>query len=126
MVPQLVPPVCLFLDDVRDPPNDGRVWTICRTAEEARDVLLAGPVDEATLDHDLGHCPKCDVTEERDEGLVLIDSHPCAHLRTGYDLVKWMAEHVVWPRLKPRVHSANPAGAANMRATIERYWGGVT
>jgi hypothetical protein len=62
------------------------------------------------------------VEEDGDGNTRVIDSAACPHLRNGYDLVKWMAEYDVWPKLKPRVHSANPAGAANMISTIERYW----
>ena len=113
----------LYLDDVRNPPDDGGgPWTICRTAEEAKALLMLGPVNEATLDHDLGHCPQCDVVEEREEGMICVDSAPCGHLRTGYDLVRWMTINHVWPRTKPRVHSANPVGAANMRSAIDRYY----
>jgi hypothetical protein len=111
----------LYLDDVRKPPDDGGgPWTICRTAEEARAVLLAGPVEEASLDHDLGEFDDC-ANAFPPRGYQVV-TNTCHHRMTGYDLVKWMAEHDVWPRHKPRVHSANPAGAANMRATIERYW----
>ena len=111
----------LYLDDVRSPPDD--TWTVARTAEEARAILLAGPVECATLDHDLGPCPLCNVTEEGDEGLVVIESFPCSHLVTGYDLVKWMAEARVWPRFMPAVHSTNSTGGATaMRAHILRHW----
>jgi hypothetical protein len=112
--------VYLYLDDIRNPPDD--TWTVCRTAEEAKALLLTGPVECASLDHDLGYCPMCNVTEETDDGPRVVESYPCAHLITGYDLVKWMAETGRWPRYKPTVHSANPVGAANMRGTVERYW----
>ncbi len=114
----------LYLDDVRNPPEDGGgPWTICRTAEEAKAVLLAGPVAEATLDHDLGHCPLCETVEEDGDGSVrMVDAYPCGHLRNGYDLVKWMMEFGVWPAMKPRVHSANPVGRAAMVQAIERHW----
>lgn len=116
----------LYLDDVRNPPEDGGgLWTVCRTAEEAKSLLLAGPVAEASLDHDLGHCPLCATVEEDAEGNArVVDAVPCPHLHTGYDLVKWMAETGTWPATKPRVHSANPVGRAAMVAAIEKHWGG--
>ncbi len=113
----------LYLDDVRNPPDDGGgPWTTCRTAEEAKAVLLAGSVAEATLDHDLGHCPLCEVVSPDDEQVYALDCIVCVHLRTGYDLVRWMAESRTWPATKPRVHSANPVGRAAMVQAIERHW----
>jgi hypothetical protein len=103
----------LFLDDVRNPPDDGGgPWTVCRTLAEAKALLLRG-VDEASLDHDMGRCDAC----RSDLG-----PNNCEHVGTGYDLVKRMAEHDVWPRLKPRAHSANPTGSMFMRQMIERHW----
>lgn len=103
----------LYLDDVRNPPDDGgEPWTVVRTLDEAKDLLEAG-VYEASLDHDLGQCDDC----RSDLG----PDH-CPHIGTGYDLVKWMAETECWPMTKPRVHSANPVGAAVMRQMIERHW----
>ncbi len=101
----------LFLDDVRNPPGDG--WTVARSAEEAWAMLRTGNVEACSLDHDLGECAACASASVK---------VTCRHKSTGYDLVKWMAEHNIWPRQKPTVHSANPAGAASMRATIDRYW----
>jgi hypothetical protein len=107
--------VRLYLDDVRNPPNDGGdPWTVCRTLDEAKALLLCG-VNEASLDHDLGQCDAC----RSDLG-----PDYCPHVGTGYDLVNWMTEHDVWPRLKPRVHSANPVGRAAMVQMIERHWRG--
>lgn len=106
--------VRLYLDDVRNPPNDGGgPWTVVRTIDDAKALLLTGDVEEASLDHDLGQCDAC----RSDLG----PDH-CPHVGTGYDLVKWMAEHDVWPRVKPRCHSANPVGRAAMVQMIERYW----
>ena len=105
----------LYLDDIRDPPDD--TWTVARTAEDACAILLAGPVGCASLDHDLGECAECGAAHGGTD-----PQNTCSHRMTGYDLVKWMAEHDVWPRYKPMVHSANPPGKANMVATIERYW----
>ena len=86
----------VFLDDVRTPP-DG--WVLVKTVPEVQELLKAGGVTELSLDHDLG--------EDQ---------------QTGYDLCKWMAEHNIWPSEAVYVHSANPVGAENMRATIARYF----
>ncbi len=107
----------LYLDDIRPLPTG---WTLARSAEEARDLILTGEVDRASLDHDLGECDECANAFPR-RGYPLV-TDTCRHKMTGYDLVKWMAETGNWPRSKPVVHSANPCGAENMRATINRYW----
>ena len=91
----------LFLDDTRQPKDiygSNRKWELVTTTQEVKDALLAGEVNNLSLDHDLG----------RDQ-------------ETGYDLVKWMAENNQWPKGEITVHSANPVGAANMRAMIDRY-----
>lgn len=103
----------LYLDDVRNPQTDG--WTIVRTVDAAKALLITGDVECATLDHDLGACASC--SEDAMDPLVI-----CSHMQTGYDLVKWMAETGHWPQRKPLVHSANPVGRRNMEATIERYF----
>lgn len=85
----------LWLDDIRPAPEG---WTWVKTADLAKVHLANGLVVEASLDHDLG---------------------PGA---TGYDLCKWMAETGHWPKLRPRVHSANPVGREAMEWTIYRYF----
>lgn len=109
----------LWLDDVRLPP-DG--WTWCKTVEEAKALMLAGPVAEASLDHDLDLCPICHPSGGVDGDAQADVLPPCRHATTGYDFVVWMAEHKCWPVRKPFVHSANPVGAAAMRQAIDRYW----
>ena len=45
----------LFLDDERDPPDDGTLWVICRTVAEACDVVCArGFPEYVSFDNDLG------------------------------------------------------------------------
>jgi hypothetical protein len=111
----------LFLDDIRSPPDDGgSAWTVARTAEEAKAILVSSVVVEASLDHDLGDCEECLKAWPAPQYRRVTST--CRHKMTGYDLVKWMAEFDRWPTTKPRVHSANPAGAASMIATIDRYW----
>lgn len=104
----------VFLDDKREPPDDS--WIVVRTANACIEELRAGPIDELALDHDLGHCDKCTECEGYKSPC------PCRCHLTGYFVVLWMETEGVWPRNKPTVHSANPAGAAKMRAAIDREW----
>jgi hypothetical protein len=122
--------VSLLLDDVRPAPEG---WMHVRTAAEARRVFQEYVVEHASLDHDLGICPSCTPGELFPQANIVILQNldpvcdakdcKCACHETGYDLVKWCAETGNWSENKPRVHSANPVGAANMRAVINRYWG---
>jgi hypothetical protein len=132
--------VRLWLDDVRPAP-DG--WTWCRSTADAKVLMQAGPVEEMSLDHDLGmdavvhhlspagqaalarHGDISGLTlSPEDDGILLLRAMEM--LRTGdqhdngYAFCCWMEETGRWPRTKPRVHSANPAGAARMRAVIDR------
>lgn len=95
----------LWLDDERRAPFG---WVHCNRVQDAKVLLHAGLVAYASLDHDLGF------TDDEDP----LKQVEC---ETGYDLCKWMAEHRIWPKYKPMVHSANPVGAANMRAIIDRH-----
>lgn len=123
------PTISVWLDDVR--PKPASYTHHCKTAQEARDVLSQGTVDAMSLDHDLGICARCTPgTVSEAANIVVVSSLDsvckkecaCACHETGYDLVKWMAANDVWSRQKPKVHSANPVGAENMRAMIDRYW----
>lgn len=107
----------LYLDDVRNPPA-GNEWTVCRTVAEAMAVMLSGPVEYMSLDHDLDVCPICHPDEQGGATIAA----PCVHATTGYDFVKWMADMRRWPRHKPMVHSANPVGAHAMRQMIDKFW----
>lgn len=95
----------LWLDDERLPPP-GWVWV--KSVDEAIAYLNLGVVNHMSLDHDLG-------VESEGDPLVIKEA------KTGYDLTKWMAENQTWSREAPTVHSANPAGAANMKSVINRY-----
>lgn len=127
----------VYLDDVRMTPEG---WHRCNKIEEVQHLLcdaLLGIGEEIThmsLDHDLGASYLCH--DCYDVGTPWETSRQCAtecvcachskpmplEFPTGYDLVKWMAQHDMWPTNKPTVHSANPAGRVNMQATIDRYW----
>lgn len=106
----------LWLDDLRPAP-DG--WAHAYTVEEAIDLMLdRGPVEDMSLDHDLGHirdCPGC-LADPRDPAMVRHIDAP-----NGKHFVLWMIEHNCWPKNKPTVHSQNPVGREVMQGLIDRY-----
>lgn len=112
------PGVSLWLDDVRDPPDDR--WTVVRTAEEAKAILASGPVEVASLDHDMGECEECVNSFPRRAYRLVTGT--CRHRMTGYDLVAWMVATGTWPRRKPAVHSESERGRVKMIAEIEEHW----
>ncbi len=90
----------IWLDDVRDPPDDG--WIVARSYLQFRFIcshLSNGPpFDLVSFDHDLG--------DEKD----------------GYDCIKLLASD--FPLIYPaaiEVHSANPVGAENILRYDEWY-----
>lgn len=96
--------VRLFVDDVRNPPEDGSPWILARSYEQAIGLFLEhGIPDYISFDHDLGMGP------------------------TGYDLVKWMVEQHLEGLIKfPsnftfKVHSANPVGAENITNYLNNF-----
>lgn len=114
----------MWLDDVRPAP-DG--WKHVETVDQAKSLLLANRVSDASLDHDLGPCTAClgglsplDYLVEH--SYLSSEMLVCKHGNTGTDLVRWMAEQDVWPINKPHVHSMNPDGAARMRSIIDKHF----
>jgi hypothetical protein len=123
----------LWLDDIRDPARHGCLgWTWVKTAQEAIAAYESGEVEKSSLDHDLGMCDACasaDTDEKVQrvrESLIRMNGTAsycsCPHNGTGYDVVLWLEETGRWPTEPPRVHSANPAGAARMRQAIQRHY----
>ena len=91
----------IYLDDIRDPPkgrSELQYDAICRTAKAALALIDTGEVTYISFDHDLG-------------GTL-----------TGYDVAKRIEElTVIRPAFVPPrydVHSANPAGADNIKAAM--------
>lgn len=112
----------LWLDDHRLAP-DGWVWA--RTVSEAKEYLLTGEVEHASLDHDLGACSTCMNGLSVEEWFWKHNGQAmpfCSHVGSGTDLVNWMAEVGCWPKQKPTIHSLNPVGAQRMRGVIDRYF----
>ena len=95
---------CLFLDDERFPPRDGRSWAVARNVPEAIDwVIDNGFPDYISFDHDLG-----------EDAL------------TGFDFANWLInldlDHGTMPdAFSFVVHSQNPVGAENIRNVINNY-----
>ena len=96
--------VNLFLDDIRNPPND-REWTVVRSYEEAvNHVITNGVPHFISFDHDLGH-----------------------NVPTGHDFSKWLVDmHLDGRYTFPKdfdfnVHSANPPGLANIKGLMDGF-----
>jgi hypothetical protein len=89
----------IWLDDLRPSPDSD--WVICHSVNEAIKVLQENEIEEISLDHDLG-----DYAHDGGDGTHLVD---------------WMAEYNVWPTVRIAIHSANPVGREQMRATVNRY-----
>lgn len=95
----------IFLDDIREPPDDGHTWILSRTTNEAymimRAAYVSGYAIHLSLDHDLG------------------EDEP-----TGYDLVKMIERDVLVDQdmynITFNIHSANPVGRANMQRAIDQ------
>ena len=97
--------LALYVDDIRNPKDTTRQWTIARSYTEAVNWLEEFGVPKyMSFDHDLG-----------DDG-------------TGYDLANWMVEKDIdmHGRFIPNdfefnVHSANPVGAENIESKLNNY-----
>ncbi len=96
----------VYLDDIRDAPTytfSGTCcevpcteWVTVRKIEYMKELLQAGLVNNADLDHDMG------IGE------------------TGYDLVLWMEQTGNFPKGKVTVHSANFVGKDAMLMVLAR------
>lgn len=100
----------LFIDDERFPKSTDYNWVIARSMEEAVKLIEQhGCPTMISFDHDLG----CDSQE--------------VPLPTGYDFAHWLVNSdldgkITLPEgFKFNVHSANPQGAANIQALLDRY-----
>lgn len=106
----------MWLDDIREPWKFGAIgWEWVKTAEEAINLLKAGEVEVASLDHDLSdeHYP-WNRSNEYDM--------PVSGAGTGYDVVCWMEENNAWPKGGVSVHSMNPVGRKRMQVVIDKHY----
>lgn len=96
----------LFIDDRRDPPDDGRAWTLARTAPEAIAIVAGQGVPvRIAFDHDLGPLP---------DGTT--------HEVTMF--LRWFEDYVLDHRpdmttFQYSVHSDNSPGAKNIRLWMD-------
>lgn len=95
----------VWLDDnpERDP---GSSWNICRSPQEVISILCEQKVDILSLDHDLG----------------LTEQDPYPREVTGMDVVDWMIQQEVFPRLIG-LHSANTPARNRMYMKLFDYRG---
>ena len=96
----------LWIDDIRTPPDKSWVWA--KTAEEAIKLVMTGKVEFIAFDHDLGG-DGCGAKETAYPVATLIEDRA----RRGIPPPGWS------------IHSANPVGAARIRAAMEaaeRHW----
>lgn len=109
----------LWLDDVRPAPHG---WMHARSMREAQELASKNDIQGMSLDHDLGDnievCHECGLA---DQGQPCEDCHCHERASNGCDFVTWMAASGKWPKQKPMVHSANPAGHKAMQNMIDRY-----
>lgn len=98
----------LFLDDERDPPDDGLPWRVARTLGEAFGMLTDhGMPIFISFDHDLG---------PHETGKMFANDI-CDHFASGGIGVPRGFDYYV--------HSQNPIGAANIRGMMDqhiRHW----
>lgn len=91
---------CLYLDDLRSPPTDGRDYVVARTPEEALGLIRTrGLPSFMSLDHDLG--PDLDTMQFL---RLLYRENPTPPFIPSYE-----------------VHSANPVGRANIISLLESW-----
>lgn len=95
----------IFLDDVRDPPDDS--WILCRSPWSFMEVLIRGwnQITHISFDHDLG------------------SEHPYYGEITGYNclcMIEHMQDAGSKVAFEMSVHSANPVGIARMNSLIRR------
>ena len=93
----------VWLDDERPAPEG---WHRCYWPAEVTALLKTGKVEAMSLDHDLGD-------DERG---------------TGYDVLRWLEQHVWETGMKPpriKIHTANPSARVKMtlaKRQIHRIW----
>lgn len=103
----------IWHDDVRPAPES---WLWARTNEEAVRLLCDHhPVEEISLDHDLGFHDVV-LPEDPDELAEVLILRGRSE-ETGLDLVRWMIDNDLVPPIVT-IHSWNPAGAKAMAAAL--------
>ena len=99
----------LWLDDVREMPQEYDVWA--KNAHEAIGMLMVENITHIAFDHDLG-----------------VERSPYAQFVTGYDVAKCietLARLGLVGRLEWSIHTDNPSGRKRIRQAMEsaeRFW----
>ena|SRR6185503_8226688 len=94
----------LWIDDLRPPPDDDDVWDWAKSSAEAFQLMDMQEYDEISFDHDLGG----------DD--------------TSMPVARFIEEQAHEGKAAPpkwTVHSANPVGRDNLKATLasaDAYW----
>lgn len=97
----------MYIDDIRIPKTDG--YVVVRSFQEALEhIKVYGFPNFVSFDHDLG-----------------MDQTESYELPTGYDFAKWLCQedidHPFMQHFDYFVHSANPAGKANIEGYLDNY-----
>jgi len=113
----------IWLDDVRNPPDDTWVW--CKTTEHAFACILENnnKIEHVSFDHDLGH-PKLDGYWLACQIETLVHSDSLLALSENEEIKKRI-KSIKISKFSWDVHSANPVGRRNIElamANVEKYW----
>lgn len=94
----------LFLDDERDPPNNGETWIVARTSNEAIDVIRQKGIPSfMSLDHDLG------------------GDDTCIEFLKKFEIFVLDGDAVVPEDFDFYVHSQNPVGKQNIEHRLNGF-----
>jgi hypothetical protein len=114
----------IYMDDVRVNPYIG--WMTVRTVETMQDVVghwCRGALQPRSRH---GRVQRMHDAQKHIGDMLSAETtflNWCPHVMDGTKLVRWMIETGHWPKYKPAVHSANPAGGQRMRQLIEQFFG---
>lgn len=109
----------LFIDDLREPWNVYKTctqheWTVVRSYDEfVACIKKNGLPFVISFDHDLA--------DEHYLPEIPVDTYK---EKTGLDCAKWLVEYCLDNKVglpKYNVHSANPAGSANIRSLLASF-----
>lgn len=92
----------LFIDDEREPPNDGHDWVVARSSYEAIRIVAQKEIPTfISFDHDLGG---------NDTSMVFLKwlADACLEYRRGFTFEYY-------------VHSQNPIGKENIEGFIKSF-----
>jgi hypothetical protein len=106
----------LFIDDLRDPPDD--TWTVVRTGREAIEYIKKDVKYQDTLPYVCYDDPKLISHISFDHDLADTNTPEV----TGYTVMRFIEDSMYYDYYEPpflEIHSANPVGRKNMQACID-------